>query len=87
MRDPATAGYAGHIGLWPALDHQPSYRTYAPSPPELCVSVAEGWTLHVPGTPEGVAYLRRLSAVLDHAADHAEYANGTTPIVAIGGAS
>lgn len=64
----------GHVGFWPMTDQCPSYMIYDTSLSEVTVRLASGWSIHLPLTADGGAYLRRLASVISCCADAVEEA-------------
>lgn len=62
----------GHIGFWPMTDQSPSYVIYETGPSEVTLRLASGWSIHLPLTVDGGAYLRRLAAVVSSCAEAVE---------------
>jgi hypothetical protein len=67
--------FNGHVGIWPRTDQMPTYSIrsdYESCPREVSLRLAAGWSIHLPATADGGAYLRRLAAVISECADAVE---------------
>lgn len=56
------------IHLWPSTEQLPSCRIHD-SPPAVSVRFAREWSIHLPVTADGGAYLHRLAVVAATCAD------------------
>lgn len=53
-------------------DQVPTYSIRDSSPSEVTLRLASGWSVHLPATADGTAYLRGLAAVIAKCAEEVE---------------
>ncbi|GAB3403332.1 hypothetical protein [Flindersiella endophytica] len=65
---------SGHVGFWPRTDQVLTYSIRDSDPHEVTLRLASGWSVHLPATASGAAYLRGLAAVVAKCAEDLEKA-------------
>jgi hypothetical protein len=63
---------SGHVGFWPRTDQVPSYSIYDSNPCEVTLRIASGWSVHLPATADGAAYLRGMAVAIAKCAEEVE---------------
>jgi hypothetical protein len=65
---------SGHVGFWPRTDQLPTYSLQGSNPCEVTLRLTSGWSVHLPATADGAAYLRGLAVVIANCAEEVEKA-------------
>lgn len=67
-----SARRSGRVGFWPRTDHVPTYSIHDSNPREVTLRLTSGWSVHLPATADGAAYLRGLASVIAKCAEEVE---------------